>query len=301
MALACRLDHGFHTARWHLDRVLATGSDDPALWLERAFALGELKHADLALSDLEKALDLKPGRPTEWAAMFRLLCALPENREVKEFAIKAVSRWERTRAPLDEARTPVVVELAARCGASRRWDLATAALEEFVADPGSDSGIGREDVLLAGKYAIALLRNGDQAAYRLLCRKRHAQVAAGKLNVLPLDFLWECVMGPDAVGDPVALVRQAEAMLKVAPPTGGPSAGVSSAPLSTGPAGSMKASAASKKASGSATARASPATGSSWPWPTHGRGIVLRPLSGLTGCPASSRPTVRTVSGKSNA
>jgi serine/threonine protein kinase/WD40 repeat protein/tetratricopeptide (TPR) repeat protein len=218
VALASRLDRDFHAVRWHLDRVLAAGSDDPALWLERAIAHAELKHADLALDDLEKALDLKPGRPTEWTAMFSMLCTLPENRQVKEFGIKAVSRWEKTRAPLDEARTPVVAELAARCGASRRWDLVTAVLEEFIFDPESDLGIRQEDDSLAGKYAIALLRKGDQAAYRLFCRKRQAQLTARKWNVRPLDVLWDCVIGPDAIGDPNTLVRQAETALKTTPP-----------------------------------------------------------------------------------
>jgi hypothetical protein len=68
-----------------------------------------------------------------------------------------------------------------------------------------------------GKYVIALLRNGDLAMYRAFQGRRFTRVAAGNRHVVPVDFLWECLLAPNAVGDPDALVRLAETFLKESP------------------------------------------------------------------------------------
>ena len=67
------------------------------------------------------------------------------------------------------------------------------------------------------KYVVSLLRNGDLASFRAYQGPRFARIVAKDLLVRPLDFMWECLLAPDAIGDPDALVREAELYLKEAP------------------------------------------------------------------------------------
>jgi tetratricopeptide (TPR) repeat protein len=204
-----------YAAIWHLDRVLAGGSDDPALWLERADIHARLGHTELALGDLERVLALDPKRPTEWGYVLSIISALPRTDPVKDFESRALSRWRATTGNLSDISDPLVIEFAARSGAAQRWELAAALLR---IKPTDGEDFYPDFNLINEKYAISLLRTGDLAAYRAAVGRRFTRVVGGRLKAIQQpNFLWECLLAPDAVGDPDALVRLAETLLKESP------------------------------------------------------------------------------------
>jgi serine/threonine protein kinase/WD40 repeat protein/Tfp pilus assembly protein PilF len=217
IALTSRLEHDDFAAVWHLDRVLAGGSDELGPWLERAAAHAELKHEELALKDLETAIALDPRSPAEWVALLKVLSDMPETDRVITFQFQALERWASTGTHLDSVTARVLAELAWRCGSSQRWDLASSILGEGVAEVETAENYELDHYSMVDKYAIALLRSGDLARYRTFCSGVFARVTAGKLRMNLLDFLWTCLLAPDAVGDPRALVRLAESTLKTQP------------------------------------------------------------------------------------
>ena len=100
------------------------------------------------------------------------------------------------------------MELAARCGASGRWDLATELLRREL-DEGSERK-NQDKSHVSEKYAISLLRGGDRAAYQAHQNRRFSLFVAGNLRVLPPKFLWECLLAPGGLQDPDALIKVAE-------------------------------------------------------------------------------------------
>jgi serine/threonine protein kinase/WD40 repeat protein len=132
LALTSQGDGNDTAALWHMAQALSRGSDVPTLWLLRAILLSELKPAPLALNDVQRAIGLAPLRSTEWNLVFRILCNLPESREVNELVMNALSRWEKDRILLNWGNDPLAAKLAARAVASHRWDLAETILRACI-------------------------------------------------------------------------------------------------------------------------------------------------------------------------
>jgi tetratricopeptide (TPR) repeat protein len=60
--------HWFAVA-WHLDRLVGSGEDGPAVRARRAAAYAGLGRFEEAVADYEKALKAGPGRPEDWAGL----------------------------------------------------------------------------------------------------------------------------------------------------------------------------------------------------------------------------------------
>ena len=189
-----------YAALWHLDRVLAGGSDVPAYWLERADIHARLGHTQLALADLERVLALDPRRPTEWGVVLRVLQALPENDPVKNFESRALSRWLSTTGSVADARQPASSSnLLPDARARRRWDLAGALLRN---DSSPDEGRFVDYSATSANYAITLLRKGDLAAYRAFRGPAIRSRCGGRLKVYHARLLVGVPAGTGRRGRP---------------------------------------------------------------------------------------------------
>ena len=255
--------------------MLEGGSDVPAVWLERADAHARLGHTQLALEDLERVLALDPRRPAEWGGVLKVLRDLPENEPVKDFESRALSRWLVTTGDVSDTGNPVLVECAARCGASQRWDQAAELLRMAPTDLGSDLDYNS----VSGKYAICLLGKGDLAAYRAFQGAAIRAVCRWEAPGVPARLFVGLRAGtgrcgrprrPGSVGRDLSeeFCGRADQGSVPAQPSG---------LRSIAPAGSTSASPALTKASGCAMAKARPGTGHSWRWPTHRRAGGPRP------------------------
>ncbi len=159
---------------------------------------------------------LDPRRPSEWGAILTIVQQLPDGDATRGFTLRAVSRWRATTGELDDCGMATVVATAGQCGAMGRWDLALRIFTFREDDPDTETDLTRNYYDPYSKYAIASILAGDAAGYRDVYRRLFARVAAGKLRVR-LEFLWNCLLGPDGVGDPEALVRLVEGYIKPLP------------------------------------------------------------------------------------
>jgi tetratricopeptide (TPR) repeat protein len=205
IALTCWLDNEYDAAIWHLDRLLASAPGEQAPWLVRAGAHVRLGHTEFALRDLERVLALGPRGPAEWLSIFDDLRMLPKDQPlVQEFELRALVRGVAAEGAFYDLSGPLLSEMAARAGARGRWDFVRSILNRFK----------YQYFGLVEKRIIASLMFGDLAAYRGAIKPYFDAGSPDKRlepGVTWLMILRECVLAPDAVGDPEALVRVAEA------------------------------------------------------------------------------------------
>jgi tetratricopeptide (TPR) repeat protein len=121
------------------------------------------------------------------------------------------ARYQRKRKALAElARAVEDSERAENLAKSGQWDLAAAAFGKFVEQE-------PDNLVLRQSQIRALLEASDVAGARRACEdllKRSANATTTDL-ALANNVVWSCVLTPDAVADPGAPVRLAEAALKL--------------------------------------------------------------------------------------
>ncbi len=207
-----------HAAIWHLDRVRADQSSAQAIYQLRANASARMGQSERALDDLESLLALDPKADTVWASVFEILLMLPKNGRAESFEDRAVSRFTVGSIDARELTPADAVELALRCGSRRRWDEAAAILRAVINE--EHELTQRDPSQLAEKYGVALIREGNVAAFRSFFRPRFAHFTAGELRVFYLDFMWICLLTRGVADDPEALIREAVKLGQNAPNPG---------------------------------------------------------------------------------
>ncbi len=181
-----------YAAIWHLDRVRGDSSSTEAIYLLRADANARMSNSELALENLQRVLALDPKTGTVWSWLVEILLLLPETDRVGTFEDRALSHCLAGNNSQSEVTTDQAVTMAERCGARGRWDLAAAMLSILIDE---DSDVGQFDRdRLTEKYAVALIRGGNLAAFRSFSRPRYALFEARKLRVFFLNFLWTCLL-----------------------------------------------------------------------------------------------------------
>jgi WD40 repeat protein len=211
IAAFCLRDDSY-AAIWHLDRPPAHGASAEAIYEMRAYANARTRNVERALEDLERLLTLDPKTNTMRSSVVQVLAMLPETDRVGAVEDFALSRYLSGARPALELTIPGCLEMAVRCSSRHRWDLAAALLIEAINDDFELTRFDRNQ--FSDKYTVSLIMGGDLAACRSYLAARFALFAAGKLRVNPFAFLWLCLRRRGAFGDPEALIRQTELVLK---------------------------------------------------------------------------------------
>jgi eukaryotic-like serine/threonine-protein kinase len=192
-------------ALWHLDRLIRERPEDALLHVRRARVHDRLGDRERFASDLDAALAVGDREPVLTAMVHWAADAFAEGRwdsviRLIDPAINDRPERQTLRAWRGEA--------LARLG---RWPEAAADFARI------DAGTGI-DVTISYHLAIASLRAGDVDRYRTTCAATlRRNVPASRPSVANLAA-WLCALGPNAVDDLDAPVRQSKSILDAATP-----------------------------------------------------------------------------------
>jgi serine/threonine protein kinase/WD40 repeat protein len=110
-----------HAAIWYSNKLIASGTASPMIWLFRAEANARLGREDAALADLKRVIELNPSGVDDWSEYCSILGRLgTQNRRVaaREQAIERTQRNESVHVlePLPPAFEPRLRRVAGRIG-----------------------------------------------------------------------------------------------------------------------------------------------------------------------------------------
>jgi WD40 repeat protein/Tfp pilus assembly protein PilF len=206
-AAEAELARQWFAAAWHLDRLIAAGSDWPSHYLRRGTARAELGRHEEAAADFGRAIELGEVGPAPWLARGRAHIEL--------------KRWERgitdlTRAlELEPDAETWVWERRGQAYAERgAWDRAEADLVTAVEVRKS----GEPSAWTA--YALLRLRAGDHDGHRKRLERLLKEFGKTKEGDVANEVAWACALDPNGGPDPKRALRLAEQAVQASPEDG---------------------------------------------------------------------------------